>query len=450
MTSATKDHAAPPLGVRRDPSLVARAGIVLGTGIYVGLLTGYYIQVVAPAFAYAGYKYHEPLTYAPVVLAAVCALIPGLWMPIAIKRPSEVVYWFVYMLIFVPACVVPFYSADSDPWVIFLRVFCMFIALVVLAVPYRLPPLRLPQFSIPPIAFWIAIGAWCVFAYVLIGSEFGLQIGAIRLSEVDLMRADYKVALGGTGRLVAYVLPWQGNVINPLLVAQGLVTANPFLLAIGLVGQLMIFSITGYKTVLFSGVLVLALLVALRNGGKWFGVYIVWGAIALVVVPWVIDTMLGTPVLSFLFTRRIAAVPGMLTGYYMDFFSEHPHVYLSDSVFRSFVDYPYFTSVSQTIGHTYFTAATNANANLWAHGFANFGWPGIIGMTVGLALVAWVVDGIAQHRDRRLASVLFAVPAFALTNSGLPTSLLTHGIGFAVLLLLMMPRSEGTRARWTA
>ena len=421
--------------------------MVVGAALYLVLLTSYYVRVVAPAFEYAGYVYHRPPTYVPVVLAAVLAMLPACWLPIKLRRPSQAVVWFLYVLVFVPSCVIPFYSIDVNRWLLFSRACLLFLALVLLEAMYRLPKLRLPLPRAWPLAFWVSVGVISVAFYGYIVAAFGFDIRVLTLADVYLVRDEYKETIREAGRFVPYVVEWQANVINPLLIAQGLLGANPLLFGIGIAGQLFIFSITAYKSVLLSAVLVISLLVALEGGGKRFAAYVVWGSVVLIGVPWLIDHILGAPLVSFLLGRRLAVVPGLLMGYYMDFFSTHSQTFLGESIFRSMTDYPYTLSVPNLIGYNYLrNVDTGANASLWADGYANFGAAGVLGMTVVLGVFFWVFDGVAEYRDRRMGVLLLGVPAFTLANSGLLTTLLTHGMGFALLVFYAMPPPGASRS----
>ncbi len=80
-----------------------------------------------------------------------------------------------------------------------------------------------------------------------------------------------------------------------------------------------------------------------------------------------------------------------------------------------------------------------SNANLWADAYANFGYIGIIVFSLLLAFVLWLYDSMAFGCDKRLAALVIGLPAFALANTGLLTTLLTNGIGLVMLLVYLMP-----------
>jgi hypothetical protein len=93
------------------------------------------------------------------------------------------------------------------------------------------------------------------------------------------------------------------------------------------------------------------------------------------------------------------------------------------------------------IGSVYFHSASNdANANIWADAYANFGYAGILCFTLLLAILLWLYDSMAaSSRDVQVAALAIGLPAFALANGGLLTSLLTNGVGLAMLLIYLMP-----------
>jgi hypothetical protein len=143
---------------------------------------------------------------------------------------------------------------------------------------------------------------------------------------------------------------------------------------------------------------------------------------------------------SALIQERMTGMPGLLTGYYYEFFSTHPKALLGHSIFHSFVDYPYMFEPRRMIGYVYYhDTAMSANANLWADAYANFGYLGILCFTLLLAAVMWLYDSSSSGRNLYITALVIALPAFAVANSALLTSLLTHGIGLAMVLMYLMP-----------
>jgi hypothetical protein len=192
---------------------------------------------------------------------------------------------------------------------------------------------------------------------------------------------------------------------------------------------------------LFSAALLLYLLWAMRSckafGARlismWTALFAGAGVLQLVGYSIIPESLLGV---------RMTALPGLLTGYYYEFFSSHPKAHLGHSIFRFFLDYPYAVEPPYLIGAIYFHSPSNdANANVWADAYANFGYFGVISFTVLLAALLWIYDSMAAECDTRLATLAMALPAFSLANGALLTSLLSNGMALAMMLVYLMPRA---------
>jgi hypothetical protein len=53
--------------------------------------------------------------------------------------------------------------------------------------------------------------------------------------------------------------------------------------------------------------------------------------------------------------------------------------------------------------------------------------------------VFWFYDSITLDLDLRLAALMLAMPSLSLANAGLLTCLLTHGLGFACVVMYYLP-----------
>src|SRR5689334_15716814 len=62
--------------------------------------TGLFIN--APGFGY-------------VLAGFAMAIIPALWLPISIKFPSQIIYWWLYVVVFVPSMFVPYHVLSNKP-----------------------------------------------------------------------------------------------------------------------------------------------------------------------------------------------------------------------------------------------------------------------------------------------------------------------------------------------
>jgi hypothetical protein len=323
--------------------------------------------------------------------------------------------------------------------------------LALLGMIYRLPLMPLLRVDLKAYEFTALLALLSVIFYSFIIVAFGLHFRYVPLAEVYAVRSQFEETLSHTSPLVAYAVCWQMYVINPLLMTIGFTSRRPlFPVLIGLTGQFAIYSITGFRDVLFSAAFLLYLLWAMRFG-KPFGTRLVLSWTGIFAGAAALDFFGYSRTFSGLIQERMTGTPGLLTGYYYEFFSTHPKALLGHSIFKSIVDYPYALEPRQMIGYVYYhDSGMSANANFWADAYANFGYIGIVCFTLLLAFVMWLYDSSAAKANRYVTALVIALPAFAVANSGLLTSILTHGIALAMLLMYLMPRAMHERDDRTA
>jgi hypothetical protein len=66
-----------------------------------------------------------------------------------------------------------------------------------------------------------------------------------------------------------------------------------------------------------------------------------------------------------------------------------------------------------------------------------------------LGCVFWLLDVVAEGADLSVTGSIAGLFSVTLTNSGLFTTLVSHGLGVAIIVLAVMPRREA-RAQRTA
>ena len=213
-------------------------------------------------------------------------------------------------------------------------------------------------------------------------------------------------------------------------------------MAVAVGGQLILYSTTGFKHVLFGILAWLVMVIVLRRKGtQTRGSSLLIGATALVLIAAVIDSLASSNLATSLFSRRFIFTPGVFTSIYVRFFSENPHAHLGHSILRPFVDYPYELNPPYLIGEWMAgNPALAANANLFADGFANFGYAGMVGAGAVLLVYLRFLDRAAVGLPIVMSGMVVVIPAVALSNTSVLTGMLSHGLVAAVLLLALVPR----------
>ena len=202
-------------------------------------------------------------------------------------------------------------------------------------------------------------------------------------------------------------------------------------LLLGVLGQITIFSYTGEKAVLASSLLVIGIwiLAQSKNLTSRTASVVPMALAGVVSIAVLADVALQSQWGASLVVRRGIATPGLMTGYYVDFFSNNPHPMLGQHLLGSFVEYPYGVPISQLVGLGYCREpGASANANFLASGFAEWGYPG---MTLAAFLLGWffyAFDAATARIDRSVAMAFLGPGIVSLLNSALQTCLLTHGL----------------------
>ena len=427
---------------------VQRAIVWATVGLYPVILVLTLKHVISPSFAYSGFDYIVPdnQLYGPLIW--LMAVLPGLVLPIRGKEPSLVALWTLYLLVYVPAQVVPVYASGRTLSSYLPFQGCLLLGFFITLLLSSIRPVTVKTLWLRPSLYWGGVALFSALTYVVVFQSFGVPTRIPGLLDVYDVRGDFLDEAAGQSGMVMYLMGWQGKVVNPLLMAFGVAHRRPAMLSLGVLGQVLLYSLTGHKSVLFSTLLVAGILIVYGRGARAVGAAMTLGTVGVIVLAILMDAITGSVTWSSLFVRRLMLVPGLLTGYYHEFFVSNPKTLEFGPFFRPFTEYPYDLRVPFLIGSRYFgNPATGANANIWADGFASFGYWGVLGFSAILGMLLFLMNSFARNRDFRIAAVLAGVAVFNLVNSGLMTSISTHGLAVAIVLLLVYPRSSGADGR---
>ena len=415
--------------------------LMIGCVIYAALFCWGYINILVPLNSYYGLIYVEP-SLRDVWIVSIFALIPVSYLPIDIDKPSKLVIWLIYIIAYIPICFVRAFwgIADMNAYYLFLFYVCFGLFLVRMITLF-------PQFKIKRIPVSGALFNGVIFFLfliinLLVLSNFGFIAKIVSLSEVYAQREQYKTTLGDMGNYLAYLIPICSNTLNIYFLSNGLIRKNYLLTTVAILSQLIIFSITGLKSVLFSipfTFIIFYFFTKVKPQGlqmlKVF-IYILIGIIFLNFLN-IFDSSAN------LFLRRFMTMQGQLTSYYFDFFSTHPKCYLGYSFLKKMSSYRYLTPPSEFIGFEYLgREGMHANVNFFADAFSNFGVVGIMLYSLLLGLILWIYDSISKQLDLKIACILASVFALNVINTSLLISFVTHGFLFTIAFSYFFPTQE--------
>jgi len=206
-----------------------------------------------------------------------------------------------------------------------------------------------------------------------------------------------------------------------------------------IISQIYLFSITGIKLFLFS--LIFSYLVT--HFFKHLKILIPAALIIIIALSSVIYVFLYNVWPLAILVKRTLFIPAQITFYYFDFFQNNPFVYLSDSIFKSVIKYPYLLPAPLIIGIRYYNGQS-CNTGIFGNAYMNFGIYGVFIFITTFTLILSLFDRIIESKGRNetliLASV--AMTLISIINSGFLTVLLTHGMILSLILAFSLKKED--------
>ncbi len=421
----------------------SRILIVLATISSVLLINWFYFYDIAETYRYLNFNPKNEFNILGRFFFGFMACFPSLWLTTKTYRPSQAFLWIFYFIVYIPAVSFAPCTSLTSNFEITVLLLSLVSSILILHILSHIPLVSVSKPATSAPIFWSIV----IFSLLLLLIYFSvsnhLSLSMPNLLDVYPLRKSFAAFLESSPKIVSYWVSTQANAINPLILICGLVHKRPLLIFFGIFGQFFIFVCSGMKSVLFSIVFILIVFALLKRKGNSFARFLSMGVAfslaAIVFVGFFIDTSL----LSAIFVRRVFVVPGIVTGFYHDFFSSHPLVLLSDGILSPFVPYefPFDRGVPKLIGDTFIGKEDfHVNVHFLSNSFMHFGYLGMLFFSFIWGLISWFFDSLSRNQPLFLSGTFFCTISFSLANSGLLTSLLSHGILIAVLLFYFLPQ----------
>jgi hypothetical protein len=420
--------------------LTSAPAIVVLMLCYVGILQYAYVTQIAPVFTYLqyGYRTPDPLGYGVAVALAVGL---ALMMPRRIAAPSHFIVWVLFIIAIVPSLVVPQWAPALPPGeALEMALWVGGCSALVVGLGTR-QPLRgfVPRHPLRMATFWqIVAGLFVVLnAYSL--RTAGVHFTLPSLDNVYGLRGEFH-GLAAQHPDLGYAVPLLTGLINPVMMARGLWDRRPLWFVTGVLGQVYVYAVDGDKSAFLSPIAIVATFLLLRRGRRPVGASALVGAAVLAVVAMAVG-------LTSLLVRRFLITPGLVAAGYVQVFDQAPKAHLGYSVLRGIVSYPYLAEPPDLVGRWFFgDPTTHANTGWLGDGYANFGYPGMVGATVILVLLLWAIDDASRGLPLGFTCLFFLAPALTLCEAAILTAILTHGIAVAIVLCAFAPRTGWARS----
>ncbi|WP_410473566.1 hypothetical protein [Guyparkeria sp. TX1] len=415
-------------------SLESRGWFVFsGLFLWAMLDFGYRIYV-SPVHAYSGFGY-EPawVKYFEGLLLFVLLLILA---PRCLARPSD--YFMNFLLFGLMAPLLIFYGlADQSRE----HLYIVLLGYVIIDAIRRGALIRFPLLKEGPFIAYVGLGVGAGLVTIWLIVSGGVAYLNLDLSEVYEYRRDVGAVINQG--FMGYANTWAYKIFGPALLAIALWKRVYWLAALVFALHVFWFGVSAHKSVLFFPFLVLFLWVWFRKTRALSVVPIAMSGVVVATLLLYVLFDSGYP--ASLFVRRVFFVVADNTFDYYSFFSVNQHVYWSNSILSSLVEYPYHIGYPELIGEARGTES-HVNNTFLSTGFMHAGVLGIIFYSVLAGFLFKLIDSVsAQGIPVWVAVAVLIVPSRSLLLSAdLPTALLTHGIGvgFLSLFLLRSKRTE--------
>ena len=416
---------------------IERTVIVVLSSCYVALLLTSLKHVDSVMFGFLGIAF-DPPDPSWYYLSMAMAVLPSFWMTCTIERPSQVAYWILYLTVIVPSMLVPFHVSTRTPDEVLVSTATLLFSFFLLGVITRLPRVKFSRAVLSEEAFIVALSVGLLSLALVIWSFNGFQIDLGLTGIYDRRLAAREIVTQRSA--IGYLTGNFASSLVPLGVVYGFVRKNKLVLGLGLLGSLVLFSVEGSRSSALLPLFVFMLYPLLTKFRLRFGILVLCGLLMI----------LGTSVLAFVLYEyfqismivswRLLLIKGLLSTHYWDFFSSNEHVYMSDGIMRFFLQPQYDVTTPRLIGQTFFNPDNNANANIWAAAFSDFGYAGVIGVTVVAGVILRFIDSLAASRGFLICALMCGFIGFKWSDVALDTSILTHGTLLTLIVLYLLPQ----------
>jgi len=385
-----------------------------------------YVVYISKVYAYSGFNYNPD--FIKIVESYAITFILLFCLNKSDKKVSVITTKLLYVIMIIP--VFSLYALNDGPRA---YVYFVFFGFLLTLLIIKLPHLKIPRVTGSNYIALAILASITVITYSTLFILNGVpSLKAFNLLSVYEIRSS--VVFGPS--FMGYFVVWQAKVVNMFILGLGIYKKNVKLVLFAIALQVILFLILGSKSTLFAPIFVLAVIFILKKNR--FLLYSVIGLTSVVLISLTLH-FTGVSILpASLFIRRLLFVPAINNFYYFDFFNQNPQVYLSQSLFQGFIQYPYEMPVANLIGEKYYGSSEGwVNTGYLAEAFMNFGLIGMILFSTILGFILLLLDSVMKSSRQTLAISVAIVGLFSLLDGGLFTVLLTHGLLFSIVILVL-------------
>lgn len=349
------------------------------------------------------------------------AILVLIFIYMNITKPSDFIYGITFLLFifFLIPNLVIFEFMESPRAIIYGIVYTIILLLTLKSAKISI---AIPEFSVKNKIYWmLAITILMLIPCVLVYKN-NLHYELFFFNSQKI----YDIRAGNFGKesfLSGYFFSWLVKIALPVLLVFGIIFKKKFLIFLSIACLLYLYLTTAHKSVFIGIFAILLLCFYKKYSSKIF--YLLLGLLSLCFISRFVSSEMDNLMLESIAVRRTFFDPALSNIYYFDFF-KNDQIYLSHSVFKSFIPYPFEEIPEKIISEKYFNFPNgNANNGLISDAFMNFGTIGILFYGFVFALLIRLFD---SFRINSSFFGIFLVIIYTFISSFFLTTLLTHGV----------------------
>ncbi|MGB5970515.1 MAG: hypothetical protein WBG70_19535, partial [Spirulinaceae cyanobacterium] len=341
--------------------------------IYFLTLLCVYSEYIVSLFSYNGFENSLNLNNLPISIILIFV------SSFSIQKPGLPSYFFLHLtlaLVIIPSLVI--YCGSNIP---IQFVFVSVSAFMLMSMTVNI--LHVPRFRSSKINSNKLLVFLVILVVAIIGSVLALGGGRFLNFSLAAVYDFRRVAADNLPGIYSYLLPITSKALIPFGATIALLNRRKLILLL-LVGlSVLLFGLTSHKSLIFYPFVVIFIYWISRK--KHLLNYFLLALIGVVFLSGLDFWMYSQGFTSLsgwfgsLFTRRTLMVPALLNWFYIDFFSDNPYYFWSQSALSfGLVEPPFELSSVNLIGLEYFgREETSANTGWIGSGYANAGFIGV-------------------------------------------------------------------------
>jgi len=395
--------------------------------IYRVFLDIIYINWVSPIYSYSGLVY-EPNIY-KIVISYTVMMIITLIISKKTNKVSYIVLQLHYIIMIIP--LLSMYSlANLSTKFLLMVSFCFIIQIILIKV---LPIIKINSIKNIQFVILLILGVITVITYFYLLKTQDLNISVFDISSIYKIRSEQNIKKG----IISYFITWQYRIINPIFIII-LYLKRKYLLFSGVIlMQVLLYLMYPHKEIVLAIALIFIALFVERKKYRFDLVFIAVLSTISIIGVGLVEVIKKRALFSVLPVRMLF-VPAQIKFLHYDFFLLNEKLYYSEGLIGKILNitYPYGVSSGFLVG----SPVSNENTGYIAYAYDNFGFIGMIGISLVFVILLVIIDSLAKGHNKNVIFAFLLYSMVVLNDGDIFTLLLTGGV-FLLLIFLYGYRS---------